>query len=172
MDDPKSRTKTDLVYFQEIYANSGLLPALNTIAQCVALNAQVMAGDERDVGQYRIFLNYGHTVGHALERAANYKLLHGDAVAIGMAIEASLAVRLGRAAPEVEIRQKDLLTHFGLPTRLPRVSLDLLLEFISSDKKVFGDVPRWILPVEIGRAVVSKGVSEADLLAVLKECSS
>jgi 3-dehydroquinate synthetase len=58
-----------------------------------------------------------------------------------------------------------------LPTRLPRVSLDLLLQLINSDKKVFGDAPRWILPVAVGRAVVSKSVSEADLLAVLKERS-
>jgi shikimate kinase/3-dehydroquinate synthase len=141
---------------------------LNIIARCVALKAQVVAGDERDSGQYRIFLNYGHTLGHALETATNYELRHGEAVAIGMAIEASLSVRLGLANAEVEIRQKDLLTRFGLPTRLPRVSHDLLLSRINYDKKVFGDAPRWILPVAIGRAVVSSRVSEADLIAVLK----
>ena len=145
---------------------------LNIVARCVALKAQVVAADERDLGQYRMFLNYGHTVGHALETAANYQLLHGDAVAIGMVIEARLAVRLGLADAGVEKRQNDLLTRFDLPTRLPPVSLQLLLELIRSDKKVFGDVPRWILPVGIGRAVVSKGVSEADLVAVLTDCSS
>jgi 3-dehydroquinate synthase len=144
---------------------------LEIIARCVALKAQVVAGDERDLGQYRIFLNYGHTLGHALETATNYELLHGDAVAIGMAVEAGLAVRLGLADAAVETRQNDLLARFGLPTRLPRVSLDLLLQLIHSDKKVFGDAPRWILPVAVGRAVVSKKVSEADLLAVLKERS-
>jgi 3-dehydroquinate synthase len=145
---------------------------LTTIARCVALKAQVVAGDERDLGQYRIFLNYGHTVGHALETATNYELLHGDAVAIGMAIEANLAVRLGIAAAEVETRQNRLLQRFGLPTRLPQVSLELLLELINSDKKVFGDAPRWILPAAVGRAVVSKKVAEADLLATLRECSA
>ena len=141
---------------------------LNIIARCVALKAQVVAGDERDVGQYRIFLNYGHTVGHALETATNYELLHGEAVAIGMAIEASLSVRLGLADTDVEARQNELLTRFGLPTRLPRVPHDLLLSLIHSDKKVFGDVPRWILPVAIGRAVVSNRVTDADLVAVLE----
>ena len=111
---------------------------LKIIARCVALKAQVVAGDERDVGQYRIFLNYGHTIAHALEGATGYKLLHGEAVAIGMAIEASLAVRLGLAEPEVEVRQNELLQRFGLPTRLPRVSLDLLLERIRSDKRSLG----------------------------------
>jgi shikimate kinase / 3-dehydroquinate synthase len=142
---------------------------LSTIARCVALKAQVVAGDERDFGQYRIFLNYGHTVGHALETATNYELLHGEAVAIGMAVEASLAVRLGLAHPDVEVCQNNLLTRFGLPTKLPRVSLDLLLSLINSDKKVFGDAPRWILPIAVGRAVVSSRVAESDLIAVLEK---
>jgi 3-dehydroquinate synthase len=145
---------------------------LSTIARCVALKAQVVAGDERDLGQYRIFLNYGHTVGHALETATEYGLLHGEAVAIGMAVEASLAVRLGLAHPSVETSQARLLTRFGLPTRVPQVSLDLLLSLINSDKKVFGDSPRWILPVAIGRVVVSNRVSEADVIAVLEAMSS
>ena len=145
---------------------------LEIVARCVALKAQVVAGDERDLGQYRIFLNYGHTVGHALETATNYSLLHGEAVSIGMAVEAGLAVRTGLAEPDVEARQNDLLNRFSLPTRLPRVSFEALLELIHSDKKVFGDAPRWILPVAIGRAVVSRKVNEADLVAVLKEHAS
>lgn len=145
---------------------------LEVVARCVALKAQVVAGDERDLGQYRIFLNYGHTLGYALETATNYELLHGDAVAMGMAVEAGLAVRLGLADAAVETRQNDLLARFGLPTRLPRVSLDLLLQLIHSDKKVLGDAPRWILPVAVGRAVVSSNVIEADLLAVLSHYSA
>jgi shikimate kinase / 3-dehydroquinate synthase len=145
---------------------------LNVIARCLALKAQVVSGDERDSGQYRIFLNYGHTVGHALETAVNYELPHGEAVAIGMAVEARLAVRLGLADASVETRQNDLLALFGLPTRIPPVPHQQLLELIHHDKKVFGDAPRWILPVAIGRAVVSGNVSEADLIAVLRERSS
>jgi shikimate kinase/3-dehydroquinate synthase len=145
---------------------------LNMIARCVALKAQVVAGDERDVGQYRIFLNYGHTIGHALETATSYELVHGEAVAIGMAIEAHLSVRLGMADPQVEADQNALLAQFGLPTTLPPVSLDQLLALINSDKKVFGSAPRWILPVAIGRAVISSNVAEADLIAVLNQHSS
>ncbi len=111
---------------------------LGVVSRCVALKAQVVAADERDVGQYRIFLNYGHTVGHALETATGYRLLHGDAVAIGMAVEAALAVRLGLADASVEARQNRLLERFRLPTRLPEVSLDRLLELIHHDKKVSG----------------------------------
>jgi shikimate kinase / 3-dehydroquinate synthase len=145
---------------------------LNVIARCAALKAQVVAGDERDSGQYRIFLNYGHTIGHALEAASNYELAHGEAVAIGMTVEARLAIRLGFAHPAVGTRQNDLLVQFGLPTRLPAISRRQLLEFVHHDKKVFGDAPRWILPVDIGRAVVSSNVTEHDLNEVLEECSS
>jgi len=145
---------------------------LNIIARCVALKAQVVASDERDFGEHRILLNYGHTIGHALETSLNYALPHGNAVAIGMAIEAGIALRLGLAKPDVAARQNELLTRFGLPTKLPKVSMDVLLSRVRNDKKVFGDTPRWILPVEVGRATVSSSVSEADLIAVIEEHSS
>lgn len=145
---------------------------LNVISRCVALKAQVVAMDERDLSQYRIFLNYGHTIAHALETVTNYRLLHGDAVAIGMTVEAALAVRLGMADSSLEDRQTRLLSQFHLPTRLPRVSLDALLELVHHDKKVFGGTPSWILPVGAGRAVVSRAVTDKDLLAVLDELSA
>src|SRR5512136_699375 len=145
-----------------------LLPIM---ARCVALKAQVVSADERDLGQHRILLNYGHTVGHALETATDYALLHGEAVAIGMTVAARLAGRLQLAGPEVERRQSALLARFGLSTRLPTVSRARLLELIQRDKKVFGDGLRWILPTAIGRALVSSNVSEADLIACLEELS-
>jgi len=145
---------------------------LNVVARCGALKAQVVAGDERDSGQHRILLNYGHTVGHALETVTGYNLIHGEAVAIGMAVGARLAVQLGLADTAVEERQNCLLARFGLPTRLPAVSREKLLEAIHYDKKSFGDVPQWILPVDIGRAVVSRTVTEDDLEEALEECSS
>jgi shikimate kinase / 3-dehydroquinate synthase len=144
---------------------------LTIVARCVALKARVIEADERDLGQYRVFLNYGHTIGHALETATGYRLKHGDAVAVGMGVEAALAVRVGLADPSVEERQDELLHHFHLPNRLPPVSLDLIWELVNRDKKVSGNSPRWILPVEIGRAIVSKDVTESDLRAVLKSRS-
>jgi 3-dehydroquinate synthase len=145
-----------------------LLPIM---ARCVALKAQVVSADERDLGQHRILLNYGHTVGHALETATDYALLHGEAVAIGMTVAARLACRLQLADPAVERRQTALLARFGLPTRLPAVSRNRLLELVQRDKKIFEDAPRWILPAALGRALVSSNVSEADLIACLDELS-
>jgi 3-dehydroquinate synthetase len=79
---------------------------------------------------------------------------------------------MGLADAAVETRQNTLLARFGLRALLPEVSRSQLLEFINHDKKVFGDAPRWILPVGIGRAVVSSAVTEADLNAALEECSA
>lgn len=146
-----------------------LLPIM---ARCVALKAQVVSADERDLGQHRILLNYGHTIGHALETAMDYALPHGEAVAIGMTVAARLACRLQLADTAVEQRQSALLSRFSLPTRLPTVSRPLLLELVQRDKKVFGDAPRWILPTAIGRVSISSNVSEADLIACLEVLSS
>ena len=144
---------------------------LAVLARCVALKVRVVSADERDLGQHRVLLNYGHTIGHALETATDYALLHGDAVAIGMTVAARLACRLHLADAAVEERQRALLTRFGLPTRLPPVSHDVLLELTHRDKKVFGDAPRWVLPTAIGRAQVSRHVGERDLIAALEELS-
>jgi len=166
-----------LTLFEQVERDAAELIALDkarllsVISRCVALKAQVVATDERDVGQYRMLLNYGHTLGHALEAATNYELRHGDGVAIGMAFEAALAARLGAADASVESRQNRLLTEFRLPTRLPKVDLDRLLELIHQDKKVAGGSPRWILPVGLGRAVVSSDVNESDVIEVLRSLS-
>ena len=165
------------LFFEELERNVEPLkklekqPLLDVVARCVALKAQVVAGDERESGQHRILLNYGHTMAHALETATGYKLLHGEAVAIGMVVEARIAVRLGVAQPEVEARQNRLLEQFGLPTRLPVIPLDQLLDLVRHDKKVFGDAPRWILPQTIGRARISHAVKDEDILAALGQCS-
>ncbi len=78
---------------------------------------------------------------------------------------------MGVAAPEVEQRQNQLLKKFGLPVRLPAVPREQLLNLIHHDKKVFEDAPRWILPSAVGRAKVSRSVSDAELIAALGECA-
>ena len=159
----------------QLEQNAGALKALDRqtltqlVARCVALKAEVVSADERDLGQFRILLNYGHTVGHALETATDYALLHGEAVAIGMAVEAHLAVRLKLADPGVAQRLDRLLEQLELPTRLPEVAHSRLLELIHRDKKVFGDVPRWILPTTAGQAVVMRNVPEEEVIAALRD---
>lgn len=126
------------------------------IARCIALKAAVIEEDEREQGQ-RAILNYGHTVGHALENLAGYgALLHGEAVSIGMAVAAALAQRAGMCAPDVVARQDALLQALGLPIAYTgAVRAHAILEAIQLDKKVANRKVRWVMPRRIGNVVVT-----------------
>jgi 3-dehydroquinate synthase len=121
------------------------------ITRCVQLKAGVVASDERETGP-RALLNYGHTIGHALESASGYSAVHGRAVAFGMRAAALIAERSQLCDGALVGRQDRLLGAFGLPGRLPQVSAESVLAALPRDKKSRGGRPRWVLPREIGRA--------------------
>jgi 3-dehydroquinate synthase len=123
------------------------------VARCVKLKAGVVAADEREGGQ-RALLNYGHTVGHALEAASGWRAVHGRAVALGMQAEARIALELGLCSSQLTRRQRALLTAFGLPGPLPEVDVEAVLTAVPRDKKRRGSSVRWVLPRELGRAEV------------------
>jgi 5-deoxy-5-amino-3-dehydroquinate synthase len=111
------------------------LPLHEQIAASVALKASIVSADERDSGQ-RHLLNYGHTLGHALERLTDYRLRHGEAVAIGTIFAGRLAGALHRIdAPRVD-EHLDVVRHYGLPTELPaQASPAPLIQLMRLDKK-------------------------------------
>jgi 3-dehydroquinate synthase len=123
------------------------------VARCVELKAQVVAADEREGGPRQI-LNYGHTVGHALESASGYAAPHGRAVAFGMGAAARVASALDRCRPDLVDRQDALLAAFGLPGELPAVTAEAVLAAVPRDKKSRAGAVRWVLPREMGRAEV------------------
>ncbi|MBC8088430.1 MAG: 3-dehydroquinate synthase [Phycisphaerae bacterium] len=131
------------------------LPAL--IAQSVAIKAAVVARDERE-GGLRQTLNFGHTIAHALELQFNYSMLHGDAVAIGMVVEAEIAERLSIAeAGTVNVVQR-AVGAAGLPLSVPAsVNLDDVLSATLGDKKSRGGLARYALPTRIGEMTVGDG---------------
>ncbi len=107
------------------------------IYESCRIKAEVVSRDEREAGLRRV-LNFGHTLGHALEAALNYEILHGEAVAVGMVAAARLSEVLGVAAEPLAERLESLLAGLGLPTRLPGgVSPERVLDFLSADKKVW-----------------------------------
>jgi 3-dehydroquinate synthase len=152
---------------------AGFEPAAVTaaIAGSVALKAGVVERDEREGAKGpRQFLNYGHTIGHALEAVAGYGAwLHGEAVAVGMAAAARIGARLGVTPPDVVRRQDDLLARFDLPLRCDGISADALLRASLWDKKVRGGMVRWVLPTEIGAATIVRDVPEDVVRAALLE---
>ncbi|MFI7311720.1 3-dehydroquinate synthase family protein [Streptomyces hygroscopicus] len=111
------------------------LPLLDQISASVTLKAGIVASDERDAGP-RHLLNYGHTLGHALERATGFALRHGEGVAIGTVFAGRLAGALGRIGPERVAEHHDVVARYGLPTGLPpQVSVSELVELMRLDKK-------------------------------------
>ena len=141
------------------------------VRSCAAVKARIVAEDERERGPRRL-LNYGHTVGHALEITAEGALAHGEAIAVGMQVEARLAERLGLAPAETVERQETLLRRAGLPTRVPADGPPdaAILEAIRLDKKVQRGEWRFTLVREPGRGVIDQVVPEALVREVLAAC--
>lgn len=137
------------------------------VTRCVELKARVVAADERETGQ-RALLNYGHTVGHALESASGYTAIHGHAVAFGMRAAARIADRSNLCDGELVERQDRLLEAFALPGRLPEVSADGVLAALPRDKKSRGGKPRWVLPRELGKAQFGISVPDQVVAEVVR----
>lgn len=127
--------------------------ALQRVVQrSVEIKAQVVAQDERESGK-RAILNFGHTIGHAIEATSKYEVLHGEAVAIGMAYEARLAEELSIAASGTAQRVATVLERLHLPLERPDGSqVDDLIEAMRADKKVREGKIRLALPSRIGAA--------------------
>ena len=131
------------------------LPLDEAVAACVACKAEVVSSDEREGGR-RAILNYGHTLGHALETAGSYDLRHGEAVAIGLVYAAELARRLGRISAARVAEHRKVVAAYDLPMSLPPgTDPDQLLALFARDKKAVGaitfvlDGPDGVEPVAI-----------------------
>lgn len=125
-------------------------PLHRVVGACARFKASVVEADEKESGRRRI-LNFGHTVGHAVERVTGYEMAHGDAVSIGMVAAARLSVELGYFGAEDAGRLERLCVTWGLPVRLPPgIDCEAILTAMRADKKrVAGDL-HFILPVRIG----------------------
>jgi shikimate kinase/3-dehydroquinate synthase len=148
-------------------------PAL--LADCVVRacrqKAAVVAADPREAGLRRI-LNLGHTLGHAIEAAAGYgRILHGEAVSIGLVGAAELGAAWGISPPSLPARVRRLLGALGLPTSAPALPEMSLSRALIGDKKLSGDAIRWIVLEEPGRArVVERPLTDLpDWLATLRK---
>ena len=119
------------------------------VARSIELKADIVERDERESGD-RMLLNYGHTVGHALEACTGYgTLLHGEAVAVGMQAAALIAQRMDMLDPHDVERQRDLLQTLGLPLRWAAPA-DEVLSRLALDKKRAGSRQRWVLAERVG----------------------
>jgi len=136
-----------------------------------AIKARVVSEDERESGSGpRTLLNYGHTIGHALETALNYEgLLHGEAVSIGMMGEAHISQRMGLLTADEVKEQRGALEAFGLPMKSPPVDAAALRRAMALDKKVADKRIAWVLLQGLGHAVVRSDVPEGLVEEAIRE---
>jgi 3-dehydroquinate synthetase len=145
---------------------AGGAPALQRlIKRNIQIKSRIVAKDERDQTGQRALLNFGHTVGHAIERAGNYrKFLHGEAVSLGIVAACAISVKRAGLPSEQRAAIIDVLARFGLPTRLPgdfpRTKILCAVKF---DKKFEGGKARFVVTPRIGRAYVADDVTLTDI---------
>ena len=132
------------------------------IRRSVAIKGEIVSADEFETGDHRVLLNYGHTIGHAIEKVSGYgTYLHGEAVAIGMMAAGKISELIGMIDPELPARQRKVLESYGLPVKASGLNADELIEATTSDKKSRGGTIRWVLLEGPGKATTSRDVSEA-----------
>jgi 3-dehydroquinate synthase len=140
----------------------------DVVARCVRVKAATVAADERDLGA-RLFLNYGHTLGHALERLESFGgRTHGEAISIGMVFAARLAEALGTCEPGLAGRTVRLLSSLGLETGGSLPPVEDILGAFRLDKKYHGGV-RFVLLAEVGEPAIADDVAEASVRTILEE---
>ncbi len=146
------------------------------IARSVQIKADVVGEDEResDSSGRRAILNYGHTVGHAIEATATYgKYLHGEAISIGMTVAAQLSIDLGivHAGEKLLQRQTQLFHKYDLPTRVPdECAWDDLLKAMALDKKSRGARLNFVLPTRLGAVEIVRNVPHTAVENAVKKC--
>ncbi len=150
------------------YVDAALLADI--LKRSCQAKADVVAQDEKEAG-LRAILNYGHTVGHAVESLTGYKSVnHGEAVAIGMAAAGAIATHLDQWTQAETDRQQALIDKAQLPSKIPpSVSIEDILVALRSDKKVKAGKVRFVLPERIGAAVVTDQVTDDAVQTVLKD---
>ena len=137
------------------------------VAASIRMKAEVVTLDERELG-LRMILNFGHTIGHAIEAATGYgALLHGEAVAWGMMVALHIS-RARQMVTEKEVLRIESLIRYFSPAALPKVSGKRLLQAASSDKKNRAGVRRFVLLQGIGNAVIIEDVTDAEVLAAIE----
>ena len=134
------------------------------VSTSIQIKAEVVCQDEREMG-VRMFLNFGHTLGHAIEAASGYRaLLHGEAIAWGMIAALDIS-RQRKMVTEGDARRVETLIRYFQPPPFPQVSSKRLIQAASGDKKNRAGVRRFVLLQGLGNAVVVEDVTDAEVLA-------
>ena len=136
------------------------------VLETARIKAEIVEKDEKESG-LRGILNYGHTVGHAVEAVSNFQLKHGQAVAIGMMAAAKISSRMGILSEGDVVRLERVIQKAGLPTEMPELDKEAVMKAMKHDKKVVQDKVRFVLLKSIGNAFINDAVSPSLVEEVL-----
>ena len=144
--------------------------SIEAISRSVEIKAKIVSEDLHEKDQKRILLNYGHTIGHALESITQYtKLLHGEAVSLGMMVAGTISYHMGILSIENLEKQKHILKKYSLPiTFNEKLDLDNIVNLTKNDKKSKSGKINWILLEDIGKAVIRNDVPDEIVIKSLK----
>lgn len=152
----------------ELVARNHVLLA-EAVYRCCAHKARIVANDETEKGE-RALLNLGHTFGHAIESYMGYgNWLHGEAVATGMVMAASLSEKLGWISKQDVERVKAIVRAANLPILCPKIPIDDFLGYMSHDKKVLNGELRLVLLQKLGKAIITKDFNDDALVESIVE---
>ncbi len=139
------------------------------VYQCSRIKAKVVEQDEKETRGLRTILNFGHTVGHAIEAAGKFRIYqHGEAVALGMRVAAELSVRLKFLTAKEESILGSVLNDIGLPEKITGVRLSEILKHMAHDKKFKSGNLRFVLATGLGSVKVVDGISLSDIKFAIK----
>ncbi len=141
----------------------------HVVLSCSRIKARVVEQDEKETKGIRSILNFGHTVGHAVEAAGLFKRYHhGEAVALGMRAASELSVRLGLFAAQDAARVGDVLSEIGLPERIDGIRLPDILKHMAHDKKFKDGQTRFVLATGIGSVKIVDGIPLKTITQAIK----
>ena len=142
---------------------------INIVKKSAKIKSEIISGDEFEEGN-RILLNYGHTIGHALEKITEYKkFLHGEAVSVGMMVAAKISKKIGLINSETVKRQQDILKKFNLPVTLNFDKTEMIIQTTRIDKKSTDGNIKWVLLNGIGQATVKNKIHENMVISCIKD---
>ncbi len=134
------------------------------IARNIKIKARIVSIDDREVAGERALLNFGHTVGHAIEGASDFQISHGDCVSLGMVAACNVSVKRAKLPHEQRDEVTELLNDLQLPTRLqPDISREKIFDAVRRDKKFEGGKVRFVVTPKIGEAYLSCDVTMSDI---------
>ena len=141
---------------------------LAMVQQSCKIKRSVVEKDPTEQGE-RALLNFGHTIGHAIEKASGFSLLHGECVALGCVAAAYLSYRKERIPMDEYYEIRDMFVPFQLPISADNLDADRIVELTKSDKKMRAGQIRFVLLDKIGRAVLDDTVTEAEMREAIEE---